>query len=194
MNAPRDFWSRRRAAVEAEAEAERQAEADRALAAEVAELEERSDAEILAELDLPDPDSLKSGDDVIAFMARAVPDRIRRRALRKLWRLNPVLANLDGLNDYDGDYTAVSDAPVLTTYQVGKGLLAHVQEMARQAEAEPQVAVTEDPPVEADQVVEAAPAAEMEAPQADVETDPPVRVPRRMRFAFDVVPQPGEAS
>ena len=194
MNAPRDFWSRRRAAVEAETEAERKAEAERALAAEMAELEERSDAEILAELDLPDPDTLKSGDDVIAFMARAVPERIRRRALRKLWRLNPVLANLDGLNDYDCDYTAVSDAPVLTTYQVGKGLLAHVQEMARQAEAETQVAVADDPAVEIEPVVAEEPAAEPEAPQADVETDPPVRAPRRMRFAFDTVPQRGEAS
>ena len=37
------------------------------------------------------------GDDFSGFMARNVPDHLRRRALRKLWVSNPVLANLDGL-------------------------------------------------------------------------------------------------
>lgn len=31
---------------------------------------------------LPDPDTLVQGDDFSVFMAKAVPDRIRRRALR----------------------------------------------------------------------------------------------------------------
>jgi len=66
-----------------------------------------------------------------------VPERLRRRALRQLWRLNPVLANLDGLNDYDGDFTnAATDAPgVKTAYQVGKGLLRHVQALEEQERA-----------------------------------------------------------
>jgi hypothetical protein len=53
--------------------------------------------------------------------------------MRRLWRLNPVLAVLDGLNDYDGDYTnAATDAPgVKTSYQVGKGLLRHVEALAK---------------------------------------------------------------
>ena len=62
---------------------------------------------------------------------------LRRRAMRQLWRLNPVLANLDGLNDYDGDFTnAATDAPgVKTAYQVGKGLLRHVQALEEQERA-----------------------------------------------------------
>jgi hypothetical protein len=57
--------------------------------------------------------------------------------MRQLWRLNPVLANLDGLNDYDGDFTnAATDAPgVKTAYQVGKGLLRHVQALEEQERA-----------------------------------------------------------
>ena len=58
-----------------------------------------------ARLGLPDPDTVVSGDDVAAFLARAVPRAIRNRALRSLWRSNPVLACVDGLNDYDGDFT-----------------------------------------------------------------------------------------
>jgi hypothetical protein len=38
-------------------------------------------------------------------MKQAVPEELRRLALRKLWRSDPVLANVDGLNDYDLDYT-----------------------------------------------------------------------------------------
>ena len=76
------------------------------------------------------------GDDFSVFMSKAVPDRIRRRALRTLWRSNPVLANVDMLVDYGDDFTdaAMAVENIQTAYQVGKGMLKHVQEMARQAE------------------------------------------------------------
>ncbi len=137
MSRGSDFWSRRKARVEAE-EAE---EARKVEAAEVEakqkQLEEKTDSEILEELGLPDPDSLEPGQDIAGFMNKAVPERLRRRAMRQLWRLNPVLANLDGLNDYDGDFTnAATDAPgVKTAYQVGKGLLRHVQALEAQERA-----------------------------------------------------------
>ncbi len=137
MSRGSDFWSRRKARVEAE-EAE---EARRIEAAEVeatqAQLEEKTDTEILEEFGLPDPDDLEPGQDIAGFMNKAVPERLRRRALRQLWRLNPMLANLDGLNDYDGDFTnAATDAPgVKTAYQVGKGLLRHVQALEEQERA-----------------------------------------------------------
>ena len=68
-------------------------------------------------------------------MAKAVPDRIRRKALRTLWRSNPVLANVDMLVDYGEDFTdsATVIENLQTTYQVGMGMLKHVEEMARQA-------------------------------------------------------------
>ena len=67
MSAAQDMWSRRRAAVLAEAEAEDRAVVAAAEAQERARLEDKSDAEILAELDLKDPDDLEAGDDFAGF-------------------------------------------------------------------------------------------------------------------------------
>ena len=91
-----DFWSRRRAAVEAEREADEKAEIRAEIEEQQKALEEKSDDEILAELDLPNPEEMSAGDDFSVFMRSAVPERIKRRALRVLWSSNPVLANLDG--------------------------------------------------------------------------------------------------
>ena len=85
----------------------------------------RTDAEILAEYGLPHPDDLEPGDDIRGFLKAAIPDRLRRAALRKLWRSNPVLANLDGLVDYGDDFTDAATVieNLQTVYQVGKGML-----------------------------------------------------------------------
>ncbi|RVT85402.1 DUF3306 domain-containing protein [Rhodobacteraceae bacterium CCMM004] len=141
-----DFWSRRRARVAAETEADTVAAEEAEVAAERQALAERPDSEILAALDLPDPDTLERGDDITGFMARAVPERLRRRALRRLWRLDPRLANLDGMVDYGEDFTdaGLGAGVVETTYQVGKGMLRHVEEMARKAAAEAEAAEAED--------------------------------------------------
>ncbi len=187
-----DFWSRRKAAVQAEAEAEIAAVEAQVLSEQHAELEKKTDAEILAEFDLPDPDALQPGDDVSGFMAKAVPDRLRRRALRRLWRLNPVLANVDGLVDYGEDYTdaACVIENLQTAYQVGKGMLAHVEALAAKAEeteeeapkvqaedpeTEPVSAVADEPAPEPERI------AQVEEPQ-EAELTP---APRRMRFEFE---------
>ncbi len=126
---PLDAWSRRRAAVRAEAEAEKrkaaEREAEREAARARAALAGKSDAETLAALNLPDPDDLAPGDDFAAFMRAAVPEHLRRRALRKLWLSDPVLANLDDLLDYGEDYTRAPGAleTVRTVYKVGRGML-----------------------------------------------------------------------
>jgi len=131
-----DFWSRRKAKVQAEQEAEVRAAEAAEQAAREHELAEKPDAEILEELGLPDPDTLEPGADFRAFMQKAVPDRIRRRALRRLWLSNPALANLDGLIDYGEDFpdSATVIENLQTAYQVGKGMMAHVEELARQAD------------------------------------------------------------
>lgn len=147
MSGEQNFWSRRRAGVEAEAKAEEAALEAEALAAEHEALEEKTDEELLAHFNLPDPDTLKEGDDFSAFMSKAIPDRLRRRALRVLWKSNPVLANVDMLVDYGEDFTdkAMVIENMQTAYQVGKGMLKHVEEMARQAaEKEAAEAAEED--------------------------------------------------
>ncbi len=84
---------------------------------------EAAESEVVAQL--PDIDSLDDSSDFSVFLREGVPDAIRRKALRKLWRINPVLANLDGLNDYDEDFTdaAMVVETLKTAYRVGKGYL-----------------------------------------------------------------------
>ncbi len=101
-----NIWSRRRAAVLAEAEADTKT-AERADAAvKQAAMAEKSDADILLELNLKDPDQMQQGDDFTSFMLAEVPERLRKRALRTLWRSNPVLACVDDLLDYGDDFKA----------------------------------------------------------------------------------------
>ena len=63
-----DFWSRRKAAVAAQEAKETRDAQDRARVETAAELEAKTDAEILEELGLPDPTTLEPGDDFAAFL------------------------------------------------------------------------------------------------------------------------------
>ncbi|WP_147127756.1 DUF3306 domain-containing protein [Shimia ponticola] len=139
-----DFWARRKAAVEAEARAEEQARVDASEAEAEAKLAEKTDEEILAELNLCEPEELETPEAVRAFMDSAVPQRLKTRALRRLWRLNPILANVDGLVDYGEDFTDASCVieNLQTAYQVGKGMLAHVEALAEK-EATKEAALAE---------------------------------------------------
>ena len=126
------FWTRRREAVAAEERAEVEAVVAAETAAQEAALEERSDAELLAELGLPEPETLVGGEELQRFLKAQLPQRLKRRALRTLWRSNPVLACLDGLNDYEDDFTdaAVCKGAVNTLYEVGRGFAQQVKEVA----------------------------------------------------------------
>ncbi|QIE55607.1 DUF3306 domain-containing protein [Pikeienuella piscinae] len=117
--------------------------------------DQRSDEEILEALGLKHPDALEPGDDVRGFMQAAAPERLRRMALRRLWRLNPVLANLDGLVDHGDDFTdaATVRADMKTLYRVGAGML---RELTEPVEPESEDAVEPDP-------------ATLEEPMADTE-------------------------
>lgn len=204
MSAPgNDFWSRRRASVQAEEAAIAAEEARGEVQALARVQEDKPDSQILDELGLKDPDLMQAGDDFAAFMQAAVPERLRRRALRRLWRSNPVLANLDGLVDHGEDYTdAATVFPGMkTTYQVGKGLLRYVmaqaeaeaaeRDAAEQAEAEPPEgaevvellanAPSEDAPMPEDAAADDAGRVVTFAGDEDL-PDPPLR--RHMRFNF----------
>lgn len=189
MSAPLDRWSRRRAAVQAEAEAEAKAQQQAVVVERQAELAEKTDAEILAELDLPDPETLQPGDDFTGFMQAAVPERIRKLALRRLWRSNPVLANVDNLVDYGEDFTkeGALGKVVKTAYQVGKGIINKVEEIA--APEDVAEVVTEEPQALTEEIVEEEPETVL-AEETPVETqteqhdEPDFAVKRRMRFQF----------
>ncbi len=94
--------------------------------------------------DLPPIESLTAESDFTPFLRDKVPEALRKAALRKLWRSDPVLANLDGLNDYDEDFTGGSlGGIVATAYRVGKGMVDKATEIAGETapEADP---ATED--------------------------------------------------
>lgn len=74
--------------------------------------------------DLPDIETLDKDSDFTPFLGAGVPDELRRLALRKLWASDPVLANLDGLNDYDEDFSTVGmiARTVATLFKPGEGM------------------------------------------------------------------------
>jgi len=94
--------------------------------------------EVLAKYDLPDPESIQMGTDITGFMRKEIPELLRRKALRSLWKSNPVLAVLDGLNDYDEDFTDAAPGVkgAKTIYQVGKGLFDKTARSEEQAQQE----------------------------------------------------------
>lgn len=128
-------WALRRKRVQEEVEALERAERDAAtaegeaaIAGELAE-ETLTEEELLAKWELPNPDEVVSGDDLTGFFKEGVPEFIRRRALRALWVSNPILANLDGLNDYDTDFTIIE--PIISSsYTAGVGYAKKVIEQA----------------------------------------------------------------
>ena len=109
-----------------------------------------------------DIESLTKDSDYTVFMAEGVPENVQKEALDKLWRSDPVLANLDGLNDYDDDYSkwGMVSQVVKTAYKVGQGYLTDEEVAANKAEiderekrekleSEEQQIATDETPVEA---------------------------------------------
>ncbi|MCB1482070.1 MAG: DUF3306 domain-containing protein [Rhodobiaceae bacterium] len=98
------------------------ADADAALAD--ADIDKHPDEPHPAEL--IDIDSLTKESDFSAFVKKGVPAALQRKALRKLWTLDPVLANLDGLNDYENiieDFGITDLKPGGSGWQLGRGFM-----------------------------------------------------------------------
>ena len=198
MTKVQSAWSRRKAAVVAEAVAEERAAEEAVIAEQHESLAEKTDVEILEDLGLPDPDKMARGDDFKAFLKKTVPEHLRKRALRTLWRSNPVLACVDGLNDYDDDYLTGSfgQGPISTTYQVGKGMLSHLLEVERQKKVllapDEEVAVLEPKEekldYEGEESLDRREAAVITPCDSEIEmqeAEPTMTTPRRMTFHFE---------
>lgn len=178
-------WSRRKRSVEAE----KPPTEEIAIEPEIEEIPEPATDEeetaLLQRLGLPIPESLGEGDDFAPFMNAGVPEFLRRRALRVLWRSNPVLANLDGLNDYDDDFNSpeLTQKVLATGYQVGRGFVKKVAELIEDEDVPPTDVQPEgsvEPEVaESNSNDLGSPPAEDPFPASDSE---PKSRPRRMRF------------
>lgn len=85
--------------------------------------------------DLPPIDELDENSDFSGFLKQNVPLFIQRQALQKLWRSHPIFAVLDGLNDYDEDFTiAAQMGKAITDYKVGKGFITEEDEAKERGE------------------------------------------------------------
>lgn len=183
-----DFWSRRKSAVEAEARAEEEAEIAIRAEAEDEALAAQDDAALLAEAGLPEPEALEHPQQVQEFLRAALPKRLKTRALRQLWRLNPVLANVDGLVEYGEDFTdsATVVENLQTAYQVGKGMITRMAEIAEEAAPEKAENLAEPAEPAALQPTPATPVAEArQEPEFNEEYVTLPASKRRMQFHFD---------
>ncbi len=94
---------------------------------------------------------LNYSSDYTRFMEKGVPEAVRKRALRALWGSNPLLANIDGLNDYDEDFTDAALAVkglLQTAYKPGTGYLTEEERLASYSDEARKAEPPEDAGVE----------------------------------------------
>ena len=158
-----------------------------------------------------DLESLTYESDFTVFLKQGVPEALKNTALRKLWRSNPVLAVVDGLNDYDTDFRTANTMVdgFKSAWKVGRGYADKAEEVKAEMEARAAKAAEEQKAIEEERVREAqrdavagedAPvdpedgeaeqtvseAGKQESDAAPEEAQSVAKAPRRRRMAFDV--------
>ncbi len=98
--------------------------------ADEAPLPADSEQRLLTDEDMPPLEDLGEESDFSAFLSQGVSDALRRKALRKLWGL-PMCTALDGLNDYDDDFSTFEPLGDTITHQMKRW----AERQARQAPA-----------------------------------------------------------
>ena len=181
-------WSRRKREERPREDADDDAGAQPEAAGEHAEFQAENEREIVESL--PDIETMDDSSDFSVFLQDGVPEALKRRALRKLWRLNPVLANLDGLNDYDEDFTDAATVVenLKTLYKVGKGMVPDDEEEAT-GEAAAEAPEAPEPAESPDQVAEVGESATAPQPQPPTPPELPLDSP-----ADEVKPAPKPAA
>lgn len=195
-------WSARKRAVAAESPEPpvQDTPTDAEREAREAELEAELEANRLA-AEAVDLETLDKDSDMSVFLREGVPDLLRKTALQKVWRSNPVFANLDELVDYGEDFGRkdLIMETFTSAWQAGRGYLKEVEDAVEDissdapdelAATDPQTSVpSDDDRLEDDaredndarQTAQAAPAAEERAetiaaePDAAADTAPPER-------------------
>lgn len=99
---------------------------------------------------LPPLESLDKDSDFTPFLRDGVPEFMKRRALRVLWRVNPFFNFRDGLNDYDDDFNVIHKIidSSFGSYKVGRGHLSE-EELQDMMPEEARRAFDPDPEEEA---------------------------------------------
>jgi hypothetical protein len=141
-------WSQRKRAVQQEREREDARLAPEAEAEKAAE-EARVREENQSAAEAVDMETLSFESDYSVFLKEGVSKHLKNAALQKLWRSNPVLACVDGLNDYDQDFRTVETLTegLKTSWQVGNGY-GWMDEQKKSESAAQAVADAEVPPLD----------------------------------------------
>ena len=95
----------------------------------VEENDKLNDDELLKKYNLPNPEKIKREKSLDVFFKEGVPDRLRQIALRRVWRLNPIIRFADAeINDYHEDFTDAATVieGMETAYKVGKGYVTEL--------------------------------------------------------------------
>lgn len=129
------------------------------------DLENLSDEEREIVAGLPPLESITAESDMTPFMQQGVPDFLKRKALRLVWRRDPFFNIRDGLNDYDEDFNIVHKIidSMVGNYKVGRG---HLSEQELKDMTPPEARKVFYPEDEEDVVVDG------EETEADGETKP----------------------
>ncbi len=189
-------WSKRKAESRNETPAEAPEET-----LEVAAIDAEGATEAAEDADDPDDhpaagidiDSLDYNSDFTVFMHEKVPEVLRRRALRQLWQSNPIFGALDGLNDYDEDFTdsALVVEGLKQAYDAARAKLKEQEEKEREEKAEAEKVADAEAGDEEDQ--EAATAEDGDEPEDAPETAPEHADKRRVADASDHEIDDGDA-
>lgn len=102
-------------------------EVSKSSTSEISENDKLNDDELLKKYNLPNPEKIKKEKSLDVFFKDGVPDRLRQIALRRVWRLNPIISFADAeINDYHEDFTDAATVieGMETAYKVGKGYLS----------------------------------------------------------------------
>lgn len=131
------------------------------------EEEEMTEEEQKLVSSLPPLESFGKDSDFTPFLRDGVPEFMKRRALRVLWRVNPFFNFRDGLNDYDDDFNVIHKIidSSFGSYKVGRGHLSE-EELRDMMPEEARRAFDPDPEEEAADAVDAE---DVEDPGADPE-------------------------
>ncbi|MEX0923200.1 MAG: DUF3306 domain-containing protein [Rhodovibrionaceae bacterium] len=116
-------WSQRKRGGAAEPEAEIAAAGDSAVPAETGSEAPSEWSEDQVQQKLGEIEGMKQGDDFKPLLGAGIPSLVKRAALRKLWRSHPAIGFIDGLDDYNEDYTIKPGvvAQVRSAYRAGEG-------------------------------------------------------------------------
>ncbi|PTW60858.1 uncharacterized protein DUF3306 [Breoghania corrubedonensis] len=140
--------------------------------------------------------------DMSVFLKKGVPAALKAVALRRLWTSDPVYACVDGLNDYDTDFTGKAEAlkTVATRWQIGKGFAkagdgapeggGEATECVGEALPPEDVALAGEPEAALAESPEDASSRDESRDEATGEPEegaaPPRRVASRRRMTFDI--------